>query len=129
MVRINELRTLALSTTNPQAAERFYTQVLGGRVVNQMEHPIHGGRMLRETFIEVGDFRIALADASEGPLDGFPHFTISTDYRPKEQLLAEFEATGASVEGTRDHGDGKSYSCYVCDPDGNRFEVWVSAEA
>ena len=129
MPSITGIRTLALSTTNPQEAEIFYIEVMGGKVVNRIEHPIQGGRMLRETFIELGDLRVALADASEGPLDGFPHFTVSTAYQPKEELLAELESQGAKVEGTRDHDDGQSYSCYILDPAGHRYEVWVSPTA
>ena len=129
MPLIKGIRTLALSVPNPQEAETFYTKVMGGKVVNRIEHPIKGGRMLRETFIELGDLQVALADASEGPLDGFPHFTVSTDYQPKEKLLAELESLGAAVEGTRDHDDGEGYSCYVLDPAGHRYEVWVSPTA
>jgi catechol 2,3-dioxygenase-like lactoylglutathione lyase family enzyme len=126
MLSFKGIRTLTLSTTDPQEAERFYTEVMGGKVVNRIEHPIRGGRMLRETFVQLGDFQVALADASDGPLDGFPHFTISTAYQPKEKLLAELESQGANVEGTRDHDDGQSYSCYILGPAGHRYEVWVS---
>jgi catechol 2,3-dioxygenase-like lactoylglutathione lyase family enzyme len=127
MPAVKRVRTLALPTTKPAEAERFFTQVLGGKIANRIQHPGDGGT-IDEVFIEVGNVRVALASLDGGSRapSGFPHYTMAVDYQPKEQLQQALDAAGASVEGIRDHNDGKGYSCYVRDPDGNRYELWVS---
>jgi catechol 2,3-dioxygenase-like lactoylglutathione lyase family enzyme len=101
--------------------------VLGGKIANRIQHPGDGGT-IDEVFIEVGNVRVALASLDGGSRapSGFPHYTMAVDYQPKEQLQQALDAAGASVETIRDHNDGKGYSCYVRDPDGNRYELWVS---
>lgn len=127
MPAIKRLRTLALPTSKPAEAERFFVQVLGGKVVNRIQHPSDRGQV-DEVFVEVGNVRVALASlhSGDGQPSGFPHFTLVTDYQPKEQLQQQLAAAGVACESMRDHDDGRSYSCYVRDPDGNRYELWVT---
>jgi catechol 2,3-dioxygenase-like lactoylglutathione lyase family enzyme len=127
MLPIKIFRTLALSSTNPAEAERFYTEVLGGKVVDRYE-PTEGSRRPGEAMVQLGDFKVALADASAGPLDGFPHYTLIAEHRPKDELLAEFESAGVKVESVRDHADGQGYSCTIRDPDGHLLELWLSRQ-
>lgn len=125
MLNIKGMRTFALATTKPEAAERFYTEVLGGTVVSRITHPA-GKLTVREVFIQVGDVQIALAQTEEGvPPPGVPHHTLVLDHMSKDDLRAELEAQGVEIEVIRDHRNATSYSCYVYDPDGNRFELWV----
>ena len=130
MPAAKRLRTLAFDTTHPAAAERFFIDVLGGKVANRIQHP-GGGGTVDEVFIELGSFRVALASLNGGASApaGFPHYTVALDYQPKEQLQAALAAAGVTPEAIRDHGDGAGYSCYVRDPDGHRFELWVSEAA
>ena len=128
MPAARRLRTLALDSTNSAAAVRFFTEVLGGRVANRIQHPGDGGTV-DEVFIELGSFRVALASLREGGRapSGFPHFTVALDWEPKEELQAALAAAGVTPEAIRDHREGDGgYSCYVRDPDGHRFELWVS---
>jgi catechol 2,3-dioxygenase-like lactoylglutathione lyase family enzyme len=126
MFPVKDFRTLALSTTNLQEAERFYTEVLGGKVVDRYE-PQPGTPRPREVMIQFGNFKVALADASEGPLPQFPHYTIqAAEWRPREQLEAELQRVGSKVEWVREHRDGKGYSAYVRDRDGNLLELNVT---
>jgi catechol 2,3-dioxygenase-like lactoylglutathione lyase family enzyme len=127
MPAVKRIRTLALPTTRPAAAEKFFTEVLGGKIANRIQHPGDGGT-IDEVFIEVGNVRVALASLDGGSRapSGFPHYTLGIEYQPKEQLQQALAAAGATVDNIRDHNDGKGYSCYVKDPDGNRYELWVS---
>jgi catechol 2,3-dioxygenase-like lactoylglutathione lyase family enzyme len=127
MVAVKRLRTLALSTTKPAEAERFFTEVLGGKVANRIQHPGDGGTV-NEVFIEIGNVRVALASLDGGSRapSGFPHYTLAVEYQPREQLEQALEAAGATVESVREHREGTGYSAYVRDPDGNRYELWVS---
>jgi catechol 2,3-dioxygenase-like lactoylglutathione lyase family enzyme len=127
MPAVKRIRTLALPTTKPDEAERFFTQVLGGKIANRIQHPGDGGT-IDEVFIEVGNVRVALASLDGGSRApaGFPHYTLAIDYQPRAELEQALAAAGAAIEGIREHNDGKGYSCYVRDPDGNRYELWVS---
>jgi len=127
MPAVKRIRTLALPTTKPDEAERFFTQVLGGKIANRIQHPGDGGT-IDEVFIEVGNVRVALASLDGGSRapSGFPHYTLAIDYQPRAELEQTLAAAGAAIEGIREHNDGKGYSCYVRDPDGNRYELWVS---
>ncbi|MBV9120062.1 MAG: VOC family protein [Chloroflexi bacterium] len=126
MPNAKSLRTLALGTRNAEAAERFYTQVLGGTVQNRIQHPGDGG-IVDEVFIELGSFRVALASlqGQDRSPSGFPHYTVVLDYQTKEDLQRQLADCGVEPETIRNHHDGHGYSCYVRDPDGNRFELWV----
>ena len=96
-------------------------------VVDRYE-PTEGSRRPREAMVQLGDFKVALADASASPLNGFPHYTLIAEHRPKDQLLADFELAGVKVESVRDHADGEGYSCTIRDPDGNLLELWLSRQ-
>jgi predicted enzyme related to lactoylglutathione lyase len=74
---------------------------------------------------QLGNFQVHLFDASKGARPGVPHHTIMIPWKPKDQAMKEIEQTGAKVENTRDHPDGKSYSLYVKDADGNTWELWA----
>ena len=130
MPDVKRIRTVALPTTKPAEAERFFTEVLGGKVANRIQHPGDGGTV-NEVFIELGNVRVALASVDGGAKapSGFPHYTLAVDYQPKEQLEQQLATAGAIVENIREHNDGGGYSCYVRDPDGNRYELWVSDQA
>jgi catechol 2,3-dioxygenase-like lactoylglutathione lyase family enzyme len=127
MPAVKRLRTVALPSTNPSATERFFTEVLGGKVENRIQHPGDGGTV-NEVFIELGNVRVALASLDDGQRapSGFPHFTLAIEHQPQDQLRQALEAAGATVENIREHRDGEGYSCYVRDPDGNRYELWAS---
>jgi catechol-2,3-dioxygenase len=129
MLEVKTLRTFALNAKNLGHAEKFYTQVLRGEVVRRIEptdEQLKRGRV-KEVDVQVGNVQVHLFDASEGPRSGVPHHTIMVPWRDKAEVLKELERGGTKVESTRDHGDDKSYSLYVKDPDGNLWELWLAA--
>jgi catechol 2,3-dioxygenase-like lactoylglutathione lyase family enzyme len=82
---------------------------------------------VKEVDVQLGNFQVHLFDASAAPRQGVPHHTIMIPWREKEKTLQELEQAGSKVENTRDHPDGKGYSLYVKDPDGNLWELWAAA--
>ncbi|HEX9444918.1 MAG TPA: VOC family protein [Candidatus Binatia bacterium] len=122
------IRTFAVNAKDLTRAEKFYTGLLGGEVVRRIEpneEQLARGRV-KEVDVQVGNFQVHLFDASQAPRPGVPHHTIMIPWQEKEKTLRELEQAGSKVENTRDHPDGKGYSLYVKDPDGNLWELWAA---
>jgi catechol-2,3-dioxygenase len=129
MLEVKTLRTFALNAKDLAQAERFYTQILGGEVVRRIEpneEQLKRGRV-KEVDVQLGNVQVHLFDASEAPRSGVPHHTMMMPWRDKAEAVKELERGGSKVENVREHGDGKSYSLYVKDPDGNLWELWAAA--
>ena len=129
MLEIKAIRTFAINAKNLGRAEQFYTKVLGGTVARRVdpnEEQLKRGR-IKEVYVQLGNFQVHIFDASNGPRQGVPHHTIMIPWKEKEKAVGELEQAGTKVENTRDHPDGKGYSLYINDPDGNLWELWAAA--
>jgi catechol 2,3-dioxygenase-like lactoylglutathione lyase family enzyme len=128
MLQVKSLRTFAINAKDLNRAEKFYTQLLGGEVVRRVdpnEEQSQRGRV-KEVDVQLGNFQVHIFDASQAPRPGVPHHTIMVPWKEKQTTVRELEEAGAKVENTRDHPDGKGYSLYVKDPDGNLWEIWAA---
>ena len=128
MLKAQAIRTFAVNAKDLVTAERFYTEVLGATVIRRIdpsEEQLSRGRV-KEVDVQLGNFQVHLFDASKGPRAGVPHHTIEIPWNDKNQTVQELERSGVRVENTRDHPDGKGYSLYVKDPDGNLWELWAA---
>jgi predicted enzyme related to lactoylglutathione lyase len=119
MLRVEGIRSVNWNATDPRAAERFYTEVLDGKVVRRMHI-----RSTDVADVQLGSVMLGLFDASRGPAPGVPHHTLQMAW-PGEEAAArtELEAAGISVQGARVHGDGPGFSLYLQDPLGNDLEL------
>jgi catechol 2,3-dioxygenase-like lactoylglutathione lyase family enzyme len=119
MLRAEGLRSVNWNAPDLRAAERFYTEVLGGTVA--LRHQVRGVDVTR---VKLGDVTIGLFDASGEPCSGVPHHTLRMAWPAEARtVMADLEAGGIPVEGPRVHGDGPGFSVYVNDPLGNRLEL------
>ena len=128
-MEVKAIRTFAINAKDLNRAEQFYSQVLGGEVVRRIdpnEEQLKRGRV-KEVDVQLGNFQVHIFDASKGPRPGIPHHTIMIPWKQKDQAIQELEKGGTKVENSRDHPDGKGYSLYVKDPDGNLWEIWAAA--
>ena len=128
MPQAKSLRTFAINAKDMARAEKFYTQVLGGEVARRID-PTEAERQrgrAKEVDVQLGNFQVHIFDASNEPRRGVPHHTISIPWTEKAKAVQELEREGTKVENTRDHPDGKGYSLYVKDPDGNLWELWAA---
>jgi len=126
MLQVSALRTFAMNAKDLAEAEKFYTQLLGAEVIRRVEpneEQLKRGRV-KEVHVQLGNFQVHIFDASKGPRQGVPHHTIMIPWKEKEKNIREIEQGGSKVENIRDHPDGKGYSLYVKDPDGNIWELW-----
>jgi catechol 2,3-dioxygenase-like lactoylglutathione lyase family enzyme len=127
-VETKEIRTFAVNAADLKKAEKFYTDVLAATVVRRIEpneEQVNRGRV-NEVDVQLANFQVHLFDASQGARPGVPHHTVSIPWKDKQQRIQEIEGLGARIENTRDHPDGKGYSLYVKDPDGNLWELWAA---
>ena len=128
MIPVKTIRTFAVNAQELAQAEKFYTRILGGEVVRRIdptEEQLQRGRV-KEVDVQLGNFQVHIFDASKGPRPGVPHHTIMIPWKEKEKAVQELEQAGSKVENTRDHPDGKGYSLYIKDPDGNLWELWAA---
>ena len=128
-MQVKAIRTFAINAKDLGRAEKFYTEVLGAEVVRRIdptEEQLQRGRV-KEVDVQVGNFQVHIFDASKGPRQGVPHHTIMIPWKEKNLATQELVQVGSKVENIRDHPDGKSYSLYVKDPDGNIWELWAAA--
>jgi catechol 2,3-dioxygenase-like lactoylglutathione lyase family enzyme len=127
-MQVKNLRTFAINAKDLGQAEKFYTGLLGGEVARRIdpnEEQQKRGRV-KEVDVQLGNFQVHIFDASKAPRQGVPHHTIMIPWKEKEKALQELQQAGTKVENTRDHPDGKGYSLYVKDPDGNLWEIWAT---
>jgi catechol 2,3-dioxygenase-like lactoylglutathione lyase family enzyme len=128
MLQVKAIRTFAISARDLAKAEKFYTETLGAAVIRRIDptdEQLRRGRV-KEVDVQVGNFQVHIFDASDGPRPGVPHHTIMIPWAEKEKTVREIESGGNKIENTRDHPDGKGYSLYVKDPDGNLWELWAA---
>lgn len=115
------VRSWNLNASNLAKSVEFYRDLLGAEVRN--EHQVRGVDVVR---LDLGGFGLGLFDASAGDSSGVPHHTVGIEGPDDpEELKAEIEAKGITVDHIRIHGGGEGggYSLYVEDPSGNRIEL------
>ena len=130
MFDIKGIRTFAMSAKNLDQAVEFYTKIIGGKVVKQVEpteEQLKAGQV-KEVDVRLGNFEIHLFDASKGPRAVDPHHTLNIPWQEKETTIKALQDVGANIEKIRAHRDGVGYSVNVFDPDGNRWELSFSKE-
>jgi uncharacterized glyoxalase superfamily protein PhnB len=130
MFEIKGIRTFATSAKNLDEAVKFYTKVIGGKIVKRVEpteEQLKAGQV-KEVDIRLGNFEVHLFDASKGPRAADPHHTLNIPWQEKEKTIKALQDIGANIEKIRPHRDGVSYSVNVFDPDGNRWELSFAKE-
>ena len=120
-MRLRRLDHLAVFVSDLDGAERFYTDVLGMRLV---------GRLGDMTLVECGGTNIGLIrrpdraprDPSiiEDPL-ARAHHAFLVDEEELDDARRTLEEAGAPTHGPVDWGDHRCF--YFLDPDGNLLEI------
>ena len=128
MLKVERVRSINWNAPDPQAAERFYTEVLDGKVVRRFHISFRDADVAD---VQLGDVMLGLFDASAKPARGVPHHTLQMAWPGDEQAVrAELEAAGVQVQESRVHGSGPGFSVYVRDPLGNDLELsWDPPDA
>jgi catechol 2,3-dioxygenase-like lactoylglutathione lyase family enzyme len=121
-----------------EAAERFYVDVLGGRLVRRLD---------RETFLRARPERAAEADADNSPLHlaiafpdapelhlflqrgarrsapaPHPHIAMNVDHDELDRCVARLARGGVPYDGPRRLGPPGHASVYFADPSSNLLE-------
>ena len=125
MFEIKGLRTFAMSAKDIDRSVKFYTDVIGGKIVKTVEpseEQLKAGQV-KEVDVRLGNFEVHIFDASKGPRAADPHHTLNIPWQEKDKALRSLQEAGALVEKIRPHRGSDNYSINVFDPDGNRWEL------
>ena len=122
---------MVFNVRNLEEAVRFYTEVVGMKVVMQFDDR----KMAFLSFGDrLGDIRLfetgATAD-SDRQTQGFNHVAFEPDggLPALEQLHRRLIEKGAKIDRLEQHAAGRHRSIYFFDPDGNRLEFyWENPE-
>jgi len=126
MIRLTGIGHVLLRVLNLEASKKFYSEVLGFRVLE--EDPEHGGTFMalegQSHAIDLFPIRDAEAARRQTPgVRGLGHIAFRVD---SEAALKDAHATlqkhGVEVTRSIDHVSQKSI--YFNDPDGNTLEIY-----
>ena len=121
MFKIIGMRSWNLNADDLEEMVSFYRDKLG--VLESGRQTIAGANVVR---LRAGDQGIGLFDASQGSRPGIPHHTFNCEGpADPDEMKRELSAAGIAVESVRQEHDGRGYSVYVLDPNGNRLELSV----
>ena len=122
---------MVFNVRNLEEAVRFYTEVVGMRVVMRFDDR----KMAFLSFGDrLGDVRLFETGATRDPdrqTDGFNHVAFEPEggLPALEQLHRRLIEKGAKIDRLEEHAAGRHKSVYFFDPDGNRLEFyWENAE-
>ncbi|GAA2776529.1 VOC family protein [Saccharopolyspora taberi] len=122
MVSTTGVNELVLESRDLEAAERFYTEVLGFPVIERWN-----GTPTDAVWVLAGGTRIGLWKPAIGISGGRPgvhvHYALSVDEDDYDSVIAEVRSHGVKVDEVEFGGQARS--AYVTDPDGNVVEFWT----
>lgn len=125
-IPVGGVNELVLETADLDAAERFYTRVLGFPVIQRWEGPQWKGR--EAVWVLGGTTRIGLWKPALGISRGRPgvhvHYAFSIATGDFGAVVATLRERGATVDEV-EFGPGMAWSAYVADPDGHVVEFWT----
>lgn len=121
---VNGVNELVLEVRDLEAAERFYTQVLGFPVIERWEGPQWNGR--NAVWVLAGWTRIGLWTPQIGISRGrgglHVHYAVHVDPGDYAGIVERIRSHGHTVDEVE--FGGRAHSAYVTDPDGNVVEFW-----
>lgn len=134
-MRMNEPKKtidhMVFNVRNLEEAVRFYTEVVGMKVVMRFDDR----KMAFLSFGDrLGDVRLFETGGTADPdrqIDGFNHVAFQPEggLPALEQLHRRLIDKGAKIDRLEQHAGGGHRSVYFFDPDGNRLEFyWESPE-
>lgn len=125
-IPVTGVNEVVLETADLEAAEAFYTEVLGFPVIHRWDGPEWRGR--EAVWVLGGATRIGLWKPALGISRGRPgvhvHFAFSIATEDFDTVVATLRARGATVDEV-EFGPGNAWSAYVADPDGHVVEFWT----
>lgn len=120
-VKIAGVSELTLQVADLDAAERWYTENLGRRIVGRQ--PEQGIVWLKAgKWTRLGLWLPGTREFGDQP-GAHVHFAMRVDHADLPKLANELRAKGLAVQGPVRH-DGKDSSIYIADPNGHLIEFF-----
>ncbi|CAM00777.1 catechol 2,3-dioxygenase-like lactoylglutathione lyase family enzyme [Saccharopolyspora erythraea NRRL 2338] len=126
MTRTAGVNELVLEVADLEAAERFYTEVLGFPVIDRWEGEVFRGR--EAVWVLAGGTRIGLWKPALGISRArggvHVHYALSVAAEDYDAVVEGVRSRGGVVDEV-EFGPGNARSAYVADPDHNVVEFWT----
>jgi catechol 2,3-dioxygenase-like lactoylglutathione lyase family enzyme len=126
---VQHLDHLVLPVMDPDRAEKFYVEVLGGRVLKKMTDA-----SVSRTFIKLGRNHVGLFSQNKaiisqpGTLDSFPRYGFVTPAGEYERIAAKIRGAGSLVKAIEKRGIatgcGSHSGIALADSEGNLVELF-----
>jgi catechol 2,3-dioxygenase-like lactoylglutathione lyase family enzyme len=121
-IPVSGVSELVLEVVDLEAAERFYSGLLGLPVVERWPHREAIGVMAgARTRIGLWRPQVGLAGGRGGV---HVHFAMHISEEDYDRAVARLRERGQELEEIR-FSDGRGRAAYVDDPDGNVVELWT----
>ena len=123
-MRIRKIGHVVLKVRDLARAEAFYTQTLGFEVVTRFDRPRGVFLTLGEQHHDLALFEVspAAADPQEDQV-GLHHVALQVEtFEALKEAYAELKRQAIPIVRAVDHGT--TNSIYLCDPAGNRLELY-----
>jgi len=121
---VNGVNELVLEVRDLEAAERFYSGVLGFPVIERWSGPQWNDR--EAVWVLAGNTRIGLwlpqIGISRGRGGVHVHYAVHVDRENHAGIVQRIRSHGHTVDEVE--FGGRARSAYVTDPDGNVVEFW-----
>jgi lactoylglutathione lyase len=126
---IKRLDHVGVQVRDVERAERFYTEVLGAKVLFRMGAEPNDPYGFRHTFLLLGDQRYELVEnpgyrayATPADMALYPHYAFGVDAENLEACVAWLDEVGLPHDGPVMHPPSTAASVYFTDQDGNHME-------
>jgi len=131
MLRIKRLMSWNTSTGRLPETVAFYRDLLGATVASgPATERRSDGSEVTIARLHFGDLGLGIFQWPDGKRPEWDHHTLEVEWPGEaDALRTRLESAGVNVESVRAHREDSGYSMVLCDPAGQRLELFTTRPA